>query len=104
MGKLLRPLLGADLVIIGGTSGATPGRKPLNADPTDIDAALAQVAIPRLLLDLRPARDDHAVLAWLSEPRSLHAKIETCMTVTLANAFDAVYFVETLTPARSRKP
>lgn len=104
MGKFLRPLLGPDLVIIGGTSGATPGGKPLNADPTNMDAALAQVAIPRFLLDFRPARDDHAVFAWLSEPRSLHANIETYMTVTPANAFDAVYFVETLTPARARKP
>jgi erythromycin esterase len=104
MGKFLRPMLGRDLLIIGGTSGAAPGGKPLDADPANLDAVLARIAIPRFILDLRPARDDHAVFAWLSEPRSLHSNIETYVTVTPANAFDAVYFVETLTPARARKP
>jgi erythromycin esterase len=104
MGKLLRPLLGRDLVLIGGTSGATPGGKPLNADSTNVDATLARIGIPRFILDLRAARDDHAVFAWLSEPRSLHSNIETFVTVTPGQAFDALYFVENLSPARARKP
>ena len=104
MGKFLRPMLGRDLVIIGGTSGAVPRGKLLQADPASFDASLARVAIPRFMLDLRPARDNQAVFGWLSEPRSMHANIGTFVTTTPAVAFDALYFVDNLTPARAQKP
>jgi erythromycin esterase len=104
MGEFLRPRLGRDLVIVGGTSGASADGKPLKPDSTNLDATLAGIGIPQFILDLRPARDDRAVLAWLSDPRSLHANIDTCVTITPATAFDALYFMGALTPAPARKP
>jgi erythromycin esterase len=76
----------------------------MEADPASLDAALARVAIPRFILSLRSARDDPPALAWLSERRSLHANLKTHFTVTPATAFDALFFVGTLTPAHPRQP
>ena len=104
MGKLLRPLLGHDLVIIGGTSGAKAAEKPHDADPGNFDAALGRSGVPPFVLDLRAAKEDRAAFAWLSEPRSLHANIQTFVTITPADAFDAIYYVENLTATRARKP
>jgi len=104
MGKLLRPILGRDLVIIGGSSGAGTGGAPLKAEPNNIDFALSQISLPLFILELRPARDDRNVFTWLSAPRSLHANIDTFVTVTPREAFDALYFVNTLTGTRARKP
>jgi len=104
MGAFLRPLLGGDLVILGGTSGASADGKPLKPDPTNLDATLAGLHITPFILDLRPGRDDRAVSRWLSEPKTLRANIETFVTITPATAFDALYFVGALTPARPRRP
>jgi len=76
----------------------------MEADPTSIDAALASLGIPQFVLDLRTAHDEPLVLAWLSERRSLHANLKTHFTVTPATAFDALFFVKELTPARARQP
>jgi hypothetical protein len=98
-------MLGRDLVVIGATAGATAGGlSPMEADPASIDAALAKVAIPRFVLDLRSARDEPPVLAWLSQRRSLHANLKTHFIVTTATAFDALFFAGTLTPAHARRP
>lgn len=104
MGKFLRPVLGGELVIIGGSSGAAPGGAPLKDDPNNIDTAFAHLGIPRFILDLRSARDAETAFGWLSQPRSLNANSETFVTVTPGDAFDALYFVDTLTGTRARKP
>jgi erythromycin esterase len=105
MGTFLRAALGRDLVIIGGSAGGTaddmPRPEPI---PTSVDSVLATTGIPRFLLDLRPARDDPPVLAWLSAPRPLHLNITAHMMVTPVAAFDAFYFVDKLTPAHTAKP
>ena len=56
MGQHLRAALGPQLVIIGATDGS-----PLapNADSTSVDALLTRVGVPRFVVDLRAARDDH---------------------------------------------
>jgi erythromycin esterase len=105
MGKFLRAVLGRDLVIIGTAARATAGGLPqMEADSTSLDAALSAVAIPRFIIDIRPARDEQLVFAWLSERRSLYANLETHLTITPSTAFDALFFVDTLTPARARQP
>lgn len=105
MGKSLRAMLGRDLVIIGTAARATAGGLPqMEADSTSLDTALAGVAIPRFILDIRPARDEQLVFAWLSERRSLHANLTTHLTITPSTAFDALFFVDTLTPSRARRP
>jgi erythromycin esterase len=104
MGKFLRPMLGADLVIIGGSSGAAPGGTSLKDDPNNINSAFAHLDIPRFILDLRSAGQDKTAFAWLSAPRSLHSNIETFVSVTPIDAFDALYFVDKLTGTRARQP
>jgi erythromycin esterase len=105
MGKSLRATLGRELVIIGATAGATAGKlPPMEADPASVHAALGGAAIPRFILDLRPARDEPPVFAWLSERRTLHANLTTHNIITPVTAFDALFFVETLTPAHVRQP
>jgi erythromycin esterase len=105
MGRSLRTTLGRDLVVIGATAGATAGKlPPTEADPASIDTALGGAAIPPFILDLRPARDEPPVFAWLSERRTLHANLTTHNVITPITAFDALFFVETLTPAHVRQP
>jgi hypothetical protein len=94
MGAFLRPVLGRDLVVIGGTSGGLP---PARNDSAEVDAALARVGLPRFLLDLRSA--DGAALRWLSGPHTTRSN-NGVQIVNLRTAFDAVYFVDRLTSAR----
>jgi erythromycin esterase len=56
--------------------------------------------MPLFLIDLRAARSDRAVAAWLTERRALRANFTTFLTVSPSAAFDALLFVDTLTPAR----
>jgi erythromycin esterase len=62
------------------------------------------VGRPRFLLDLRAARDDRAAHAWLAEPRALRANFNTALTLSPGAAFDAIVFVDTLTPAHTAPP
>jgi erythromycin esterase len=102
LGKLLRAALGRDLVIVGASAGtASGGLPPMEADPASLDAILARVAIPRFVVDLRPARDEPPVLALLSMRRPLHANLKTHFTMTPATAFDALFYVGTLTSAHA---
>jgi erythromycin esterase len=105
LGKLLRAQLGGDLFIVGTTAGATAGGlPPMEADPASVDAALAGAGIPQFIIDLRPARGQPQVLAWLSARRSLHANLKTHLTITPGTAFDALFYVGTLTPSHVRRP
>jgi erythromycin esterase len=104
MGKFLRAMLDRDLVIIGTTAGKTAGDLPrMNGDNTSIEAALSSVPLSRFVLDLRPARSEHAVLSWLSRSQTLHANLNTLLVVQPAVAFDALVFLDTLTPAHWRE-
>jgi hypothetical protein len=70
-------------------------------EPGGLDAALSRVGPPLFLLDLRAARSDRAVAAWLAERRQLRTNFTTSLTVSPSVAFDALLFVNTLTPARA---
>jgi erythromycin esterase len=105
MGQHLRSALGADLVIIGTSSaqnGAGLPAAPL--EPDSLDAALARVGLSRFILDLRASRADRAVAAWLAERRALRANFTTSLTLSPSTAFDALLFIETLTPAGAAPP
>lgn len=97
MGQHLRAALGAQLVVIGATDGSPPAA---NADPTGIDAPLAHVGIARFLVDLRAARDDPSVRAWLAKERRLRTNGDTFVTLSPATAFDVLFYAGPLTPAR----
>ena len=100
-GQFLRSALGSDLVIIGGAAATTSGSlPPMEKNPASFDDALSQLAAPRFLLDLRASADNPAVSKWLSEPMPMHANVFDHLIVSPRPAFDAVYFIETLTIAR----
>jgi hypothetical protein len=65
-----------------------------------VEAALARVGVPRFLLDLRPARAEPAAAAWLATRRALRTNGETFVTLAPGAAFDALYYVDALTPSR----
>jgi len=102
MGQHLRSTLGADLVIIGVSSAENGAGLPTGSlEPGGLDAALSRVGPPLFLLDLRAARSDRAVAAWLAERRQLRTNFTSSLTVSPSVAFDALLFVNTLTPARA---
>jgi erythromycin esterase len=102
MGQHLRSALGADLVIIGVSSAENGAGLPTGSlEPGGLDAALSHAGTPLFLLDLRAARSDRAVAAWLAERRQLRTNFSTSLTVSPSVAFDALLFVNTLTPART---
>jgi erythromycin esterase len=104
MGQYLQSSLGNDLVIIG-TNSAPNAAGPLSAasDLGSLDAALARVGVPRFLLDLRASRADPA-LRWLTQRLVLRTNFDTFLTVSPVTAFDTLFFVDTLTPARAAPP
>jgi erythromycin esterase len=98
MGFHLRRAFGKRLLIIAMSSATTSGGLPTPHPVEDgIDDALARVGLPRMLLDLRTARQDPAALAWLSRQRPLLG--ETNGLITPSTAVDAFVFVNRLTPA-----
>jgi erythromycin esterase len=105
MGLYLRSTLGKHLVIVGVSSAASfRGFPAWVPDASNVDAALARVGLPRFLLDLRASRADRPVAAWLAERRTLRANFTTALTLTPGKAFDALVFIETLTPAHTTLP
>jgi erythromycin esterase len=102
MGQHLRSALGDDLVIIGLSSAQNGAGLPTaSLESGGLDAALSRVGLPLFLLDLRAARSDRAVAAWLAERRQLRTNFTTSLTMSPSVAFDALLFVNTLTPART---
>lgn len=102
MGQYLRGAPGDDVVIIG-MSSARGAAGPVTAasDASSLDAALARVGVPRFLVDLRPARADAAVSAWLARRRALGANFDTHMIVAPGDAFDVLVFIAALSAART---
>jgi erythromycin esterase len=99
MGSHLRRTFGKRLLIIA-TSSVTasaglPTPKPIEGS---IDDSLARVGLPKMFLDLRMARQDPAVLAWLSRQRPL-LDIRSHSLITPSTAVDAFVFIDRLTPA-----
>lgn len=102
MGSYLRRTFGRSLLIIATSSSTTSGGLP-TPEPLDdsIDDTLARVGLPKMLFDLRTARQDKASLAWLSTQHALHANISTHQLVAPSTAFDVLVFLGGLTPASS---
>jgi erythromycin esterase len=104
MGVFLRSAFGEDMVIIGTSSVASsPGLPQAAPESNSIDAALARTGRIRFLLDLHAARADRSATAWLMEPRPLRSG-STYLTVSPGLAFDALLFIDRLTPARTALP
>ena len=100
MGQYLHSALGRDLIIIGTSAAANgPGLPPAIPDSDGVDASLAKVGLPLFLIDLRASSANGAVNEWLLARRSLRANFTTILTVSPRTAFDALMFIDTLTPA-----
>lgn len=104
MGQRLRAALGGDLLVVGASAARDQGgRRALSPRSDSIDARLARFGRPLFLLDLRPARGDPAS-AWLSRPTTMGANYDTFLTVTPGGAFDALLFIDALSPSRRETP
>jgi erythromycin esterase len=101
LGVYLRSALGSDLVIIGTSSAANGSGLPgATLDSNSLDASLARVGPRRFLLDLRASRNNREAREWLAEPRLLRANFGNFYhNVPPTSAFDAIVFIDTLTPA-----
>jgi erythromycin esterase len=95
MGSYLRTALGKDLVIIGTSSRPNPS---LPTEAPEVDAALATAKMPALLFDLRKAQANPLARKWLNQPRTLGANLDTFFLLTPAKAFDALVYLDTLSP------
>ena len=88
-GQYLRSALGNKLLIIG---SSFPSEAP--AQPHSLDVALAQVGLPRFILDLRTASSNRQVNAWLSTTRPMQANMHTFLNLPANTAFDALVFID----------
>jgi erythromycin esterase-like protein/fermentation-respiration switch protein FrsA (DUF1100 family) len=99
MGLHLRAALAKDLVIIGIASATNGPGLPQRTNRGSLDDALSQVRAAPFLLDLRNARDSASLMPWLSQAQSMRVNFTTQMLVSPLDAFDALIFVDPLTPA-----
>jgi erythromycin esterase len=98
MGGLLAARLGSELVSIGFTfeRSRQPGRLP-GPPSGSVDSMLAETYRPYSLVDLRSIPAASEAASWLARPRPIRAE-DGVITAAPAEAFDALVFVETLTP------
>src|SRR5690606_6999083 len=93
MGHYLRPLLGADLVIIGSVGTSMVATASIDADD-------AKVGLPLFAVDLRASRGSPAS-AWLADRQTLGANMTARITLSPVAAFAALVFLGPLTPAKT---
>jgi hypothetical protein len=98
----LRAALGEFLFIIGTSaarSAGLPARIPI---PNSLKDALSELHMPLFLLDLRGAARNPGAAAWLDPIRPLRANSSSELDINLHQAFDALVFINELTPARTK--
>jgi erythromycin esterase len=101
MGQFLRSKFGDSIVIIGTASNRNSQFPQPVGDANSLDAALASVGVARFLLDLRPLSAASPAGRWIAEPRTVQANLVSQLRMSVRNAFDAIFFVDSLTPART---
>ena len=101
MGLHLRNSFGAGLRVIAMLGADSSGALPQGPPPAaSLEAAIQKVGSPLLLLDLH--RADAAAREWLQQPHPVRANFTSQMDVAPGKAFDAVVFIDRLTPADVR--
>jgi erythromycin esterase len=109
-GSYLRSALGADLVVIGtyfghGVGFATADVPPYSAH--DVEDLLASLSIPQFIMNLHELPASGPLREWFQMAHGTRASIlrEASDTVTPLTAYDAIFFVDTITPSPPpRKP
>jgi len=107
MGVELARQLGDGYVAIGGSFGS--GTYPADLPPGErsfevmaentMDGALAAVAVPMFIIDLREAAQDPSATTWLLQEREWRAQDSNAVLVP-SEAFDLVYFVTTISRSK----
>lgn len=103
-GMYLRSELGGDMVVIGTYFGRGTGfpaeSAPLPPDTAGMDSLLRSLSIPLFMMDLRKLPSSGILHEWFQTPhetRSLDSGHDTAMVAPLG-AYDAILFIETITP------
>jgi erythromycin esterase len=100
MGVHLRSMFGPRLRIIAQVGGASADTAVhIVADTAGIDEALASVGLRQFALDVRMAQVGTPERRWLETARPLRANLTLHQMLRPIEAFDAVVFIDTLSPA-----
>jgi erythromycin esterase len=103
MGQHLRAAMNKELFILGTAAGVGPaGAQQAMTGSEAVETALVSLNRPLFVLDLRSSRDSGEATKWLSAPRRLTAGF-TFEIVSPGQAFDAILFIRSLTPARTEQ-
>lgn len=94
-GQYLRSELGNRLVIVGISFPSFNG-----AQPGSLDIALSKVGKPRFLIDLRSVQKGSQVAKWLEQRRPMQANLMTYQTLSTSEAFDAIIYINKVTPVQ----
>ena len=103
-GSYLRSALGRDLVVIGTYFGRGVGFPPPYApsppDAHGMEDLLASLSIPRFVMDLRELPSSGPLHEWFQLD---HATGQDPWTVVPLRAYDALLYIDTITPSPSRQ-
>lgn len=103
MGMRLRQMFGDRLRVVGVAGAASAVGLPFSDPGRDsIDFTLARAGVPLFVIGWRAGGHSAVVAQWLSETRRLRSGA-TFELVAPGHAFDALMFIERLTPARAAR-
>ncbi len=104
-GTYLRSALGPDLVVIGTYFGHAVGFPAADVPPPPdahgMEDLLATLSIPRFIMDLRELPSSGPLHGWFQMPHTTRcsASGQCTWTVDPLRAFDAILFIDTITPS-----
>jgi erythromycin esterase len=101
-GSYLRSALGPNLVVIGTYFGRgvgfPPPYAPSSPDDHGMEDLLASLSIPRFLMDLRELPSSGPLHEWFQLD---HATGQDPWAVVPLRAYDAIFYIDTVTPAKA---
>jgi erythromycin esterase len=104
-GSYLRSALGPDLFVIGSYFGHGVSFPPTDVPPPpdvhDMEDLLASLSIPRFIVNLRELPSGGALHEWFEMPHATEcsASGQCPWTVHPLRAYDAIFFIDTITPS-----
>jgi len=102
VGTYLRSVLGRDMVVVGtyfGHGADFPAKQmPLPPDAEGIDGMLSSLSIPIFMMDLRELPSGGILHQWMLAEHKTRNGYYGIYTVAPAEDYDAILFIETITP------